>query len=144
MWDETGSETTIVDTPELREKRRAQYRLYIGIAIALVGTILGGYLLPNSMRAYSPWMLLGSCVMLAIYGAYLFVADSRRLPVLLQGYLIALTVVLIAPLISGAILSNTSRIMFVLPLVAVFIAIVRTHLIGVIPDVVVGRQDFNS
>jgi hypothetical protein len=126
------------------QDKRSDMRLLIGLIIAAAGTIMGAYLFPSSLEAYSPWILVLAFGLIAAYGFYLTTYDRPRLPVLLHSYLMALAAILVAPMFWVSAFSFADRFFAVLPLIAVFFAVARTALIGAVPDMVIARRDFDQ
>lgn len=117
-------------------------RYATGLALASVGTALAVYISPTSLGAYHWAVLLLAFAMFIGFSMYLALHNPMRLRAYLREYLVALIVIIAAPMVfSGGMFAAGvfGRIMQMLPVLAAFVAIVKTYLMGAAPDMVIEK-----
>lgn len=117
-------------------------RYATGLALASVGTVLAVYISPTSLGAYHWAVLLLAFAMFIGFSMYLSLHNPMRLRAFLREYFVALIVIIAAPMVfSGGMFAAGvfGRIMQILPVLAAFVAIVKTYLMGAEPDMVVEK-----
>ena len=119
----------------------------VGISIFFVGTVLGFYVLPTALTLFHWATWIVASLMWVGFAFYLVAYDPKRLRAFLACYFSGFGVVLLAATVFGSHIfpengeggSLILRLMQVLPIVGAFSSIVKTYMIGAMPDMVVAR-----
>jgi peptidoglycan/LPS O-acetylase OafA/YrhL len=116
----------------------------VGIIIFVVGTLLGCYILPTALTLFHWATWITALIMWAGFAGYLIAYDPKRLRAFLAAYFSGLgMVLLIATIFGGNIMIDGGGMLIrplkILPIIGAFISIVKTYLIGSIPDIVITR-----
>jgi hypothetical protein len=127
------------------------HRLFAGLSIFLLGTFLGIYLVPQIFSTYHWLTLLVGMLISDAYAAYLFYFDFSRLRAFLLHYFTGFGFILLVSFVFGADMATNfswipgiDRLIQVTPIIASFFSILRTHLVGAEPDLIVGRKNFSE
>ena len=126
------------DDPGMSEKHRTQNRFIrygVGICIAMFGTLIAVYLVPEALAAYHWTVSVGAFCLAELYSVYLLFAftdefDQDRLRFFLKSYLMSLAVVFVAPYGIPSVFLQVEPIargLAILPLLAIFVSIASTH-----------------
>lgn len=120
-------------------------RYATGLALASVGTVLAVYISPTSLGTYHWAVLLLAFAMFIGFSMYLALHNPMRLRAFLRGYFTALLVTIAAPMLFSGVtevlleVGVIGRVLQMLPVLAAFVAIVKTYLMGAAPDMVVEK-----
>lgn len=111
------------------------------LTIMVVGTALGMYFQPSTATVYPWWSQLAGAAGSAAYLLFLSREDGSRLRAFVLHYFYAFAAVLLAVRLADvAVQYGAERLLAVLPVAAMFIAVLMTHVVGGKPDLVISSK----